>query len=84
MKFSRLVLAGALVAGLGCSGETVPEPVDISGTWRFTFSAASVSGVMCSSTMTVFISQDGERFSGTQQGPGTLSCIGADPAVSRR
>jgi hypothetical protein len=81
MRTMRLLPASALLAALGCSGETVPEPANLSGTWAFTFNTAAESGATCTGAMNFTISQTGQTFVGFQRGAGSVSCNGLAVAL---
>lgn len=78
MRNLKLVPAAVVLLGaLGCSGETVAPPADLSGTWNFTFNTANAdAGATCVGTMTFTISQTDQTFVGFQRGAGAVSCTG--------
>ena len=81
MRILKLLPAGALLAALGCSGETVPDPANLSGSWNFTFTTAAESGAPCVGAMTFTISQTDQSFIGFQRGAGSVSCTGLAVAL---
>ena len=81
MRLLRGVQAGALILALGCSGESVTPPANLSGSWAFVFNGANDAGVKCTSTMTITISQTDQTFVGFQRGAGTVSCTGVVAAL---
>ena len=81
MRILKLLPVGVLLAALGCSGETVPDPANISGSWKFTFNTAAESGATCVGTMTFTISQTDQTFVGSQRGAGSVSCTGLAVAL---
>jgi len=59
----------------GNDGPTAPKTVDLSGTWRITFTNLSGSGVTCGSTgIDYVISQTGATFTGTSNSTYTFTC----------
>lgn len=81
MRIEKLLSAAALFAALGCSGETVPEPTNLSGTWNFAFNTATESGATCVGAMAFTISQTDQAFVGFQRGAGSVSCTGLAVAL---
>ncbi len=79
MRSVRLVAIGALVTVIACSGDQVPDPAAVAGTWSFTYANVTGSGVTCNGTLTFTITQSGDTFAGQQVGAGTVSCTGAVP-----
>ena len=82
MRMLRGVQVGALVLALGCSGEAVPPPANLSGQWGFTFNGTNDAGAACSSSMVITISQTDQTFVGFQRGAGTVSCSGIAAALA--
>jgi hypothetical protein len=80
MQKRKLLSVAALLAVLGCSGEAVAAPADLTGNWTFNFSTAAESGGTCVGSMVFTITQSDQTFNGTQVGPGTLVCTGLTPA----
>jgi hypothetical protein len=76
MHAARLLCGCAVFAALGCSGDAVPAPASLSGTWDFSYVTTSEAGATCHSTMTFTISQTDQTFVGTQRNAGTLFCEG--------
>lgn len=76
MRATSLLPACAVLAALGCSGEPVPAPANLAGTWDFTYLTTSAAGATCHGTMTFTIAQTDQTFVGFQRGPGTLFCEG--------
>ena len=81
MRILKVLPAAAVAAVLGCSGETVPEPANLSGSWNFVFNTAAESGATCSGAMTFTISQTDQAFVGFQRGAGSVSCSGMAVAL---
>jgi hypothetical protein len=76
MRVVCVVSVAAVLTVMGCSGEPVPPPADLSGTWDFSYVTTSGAGATCLGTMTFTISQTDQTFVGFQRGSGTLVCDG--------
>jgi hypothetical protein len=81
MRVARLFSTCAILAALGCSGEAVPAPANLAGTWDFSYVTTSDAGVSCHGSMTFTITQTDQTFSGVQQNAGILLCDGARLAL---
>lgn len=82
MRILKLLPAAVLIAAMGCSGEAVPVPANLSGTWTFAFSTAAASGATCQGAMTFTISQTDQTFIGFQRGAGSVACNGLAVALA--
>ena len=83
MRILKAVGASALIAMLGCSGETVAAPANLSGSWNFVFNTVNAeAGAACTGAMTFTISQTDQTFVGFQRGAGAVSCTGIALALA--
>lgn len=75
MKGRLCVLA--LLAAAACGRDSTAPKIDVTGTWAYSATNLTVSGVTCSiSGVSMTFAQTGNTFSGTVASGGLLSCTG--------
>ena len=81
MRRAWLVLPFLL---LGCGGgdSTGPSTAEVGGSWRFSWSNLSGSGVSCNASGDFQLTQSGTTFSGVQYGTGTIICLAGGESLT--
>jgi hypothetical protein len=73
----RLCTLVLLVAAAGCGSDSTAPKTDVTGTWSYSASNLTVSGVTCTiSSVSMTFAQTGTTFTGTVASGGLLSCTG--------
>lgn len=74
-RLAAAILGLALLAACGGDGPTEPKLVNLSGTWRVTYTNLTGSGITCSTTaIDYLISQSGSTFTGASNSTYTITC----------